>query len=287
MGRSSCLNQTLLLAVIQAPVPLAASSPRTRSAINWVRTITSTSSRHHNFVSFGPQADAALDKYLNREPQPEFQSEPPARQKTGRSRKPKVAIRQGDDYEINDFVDRSSPSVRIEGWAVEGRDQPDYKGRSSAAGQERQSTRKTTRDTPTARDRSPRPKLEPWQAQRNAMKEKFPEGWSPRKKLSPDAMEGIRGLHAQDSVKYSTAILAEQFKISPEAIRRILRSKWMGKQAEEKMDERRERWAKRHDRIWDQKAELGLMPRRKKPSPIEDPDKFEKDMERKKILGEI
>lgn len=126
-----------------------------------------------------------------------------------------------------------------------------------------------------------------WTTQKNALKEKFKEGWQPRKKLSPDAMEGIRDLHEQDPDKYSTELLAQQFQMSPEAIRRILKSKWSSKQGAEKLQERRERWAKRHDRIWDSQAELGLRPPRTKDKEIEDPDKFEQDLERRRILGEI
>lgn len=133
----------------------------------------------------------------------------------------------------------------------------------------------------------PRPKLDKWAEHKNSLKEKFPEGWAPRKKLSPDAMEGIRGLHEQDPNKYSTPVLAEQFKVSPEAIRRILKSRWLPKAGPEKMEERRERWAKRHDRIWDQQAELGLRPQRKKETNVEDPEKFEKEMVRKEILGNV
>ena len=53
------------------------------------------------------------------------------------------------------------------------------------------------------------------------------------------------------------------------------------------MDERRERWAKRHDRIWDQQAELGLRPVRTQDKRIEHPEQFEMDLERRRILGEI
>lgn len=129
--------------------------------------------------------------------------------------------------------------------------------------------------------------VEQWMTQKNALKEKFEEGWNPRKKLSPDAMEGIRGLHEQDPIKYSTDLLADQFKMSPEAIRRILKSKWMSRQSPEKVQERRERWAKRHDRIWDAKAQIGLRPPRRKDKEVEDPDKFEQDLERRRILGEM
>lgn len=129
--------------------------------------------------------------------------------------------------------------------------------------------------------------VDKWAIQKNALREKFKHGWQPRKKLSPDAQEGIRGLHEQDPITYSTDVLANQFKQSPEAIRRILKSKWQSKQSPEKLQERRERWAKRHDRIWDAKAEIGQRPPRRRDKEVEDPDKFEQDLERRRILGEI
>lgn len=102
---------------------------------------------------------------------------------------------------------------------------------------------------------------EPWQSQKSALKTKFPSGWQPRKKLSPDAMDGIRALHAKDPETYKTATLADQFKISPEAIRRILKSKWRPSEAEE--DGRRERWHKRGEKIWSDKAAQGYrLPRK-------------------------
>lgn len=40
-------------------------------------------------------------------------------------------------------------------------------------------------------------------------------------------MDGLRTLHAHDPVMFSTPILADRFRISPEAVRRILKSKWV------------------------------------------------------------
>ena len=109
---------------------------------------------------------------------------------------------------------------------------------------------------------APVAKQEEWGIQKGALKEKFDEGWQPRKKLSPDTIDGIRALNQQYPEKYTTPVLAEQFKVSPEAIRRILKSKWRA--AEGEMEERRERWARRYDRIWDQQAAIGLRPPRTK-----------------------
>ncbi|EXJ89016.1 hypothetical protein A1O3_02080 [Capronia epimyces CBS 606.96] len=126
-------------------------------------------------------------------------------------------------------------------------------------------------------------KKEPWQIQKQALKEKFGDaGWNPRKKLSPDTMEGIRTLHEQDPDRWSTAVLADHFKVSPEAVRRILKSKW--RPSEKEMEKRRERWAKRHDRIWDKLAELGLRPQRTQEKALEGPDEFEESLRAKEIL---
>ncbi|OAP58008.1 hypothetical protein AYL99_07098 [Fonsecaea erecta] len=130
----------------------------------------------------------------------------------------------------------------------------------------------------------PRKNLEPWQAQKVTLSKKFgDEGWNPRKKLSPDAMEGIRTLHEEDPDRWSTPLLAEHFKVSPEAIRRILKSKWRPKD-EEELQKRRERWAKRHDRIWDHQAELGLRPKRMKDREVEDPEAFDEELRAKEML---
>jgi hypothetical protein len=61
---------------------------------------------------------------------------------------------------------------------------------------------------------------------REKMKRSFPDGWSPPHKLSRQAMDGLRVLHAHDPETFSTPMLAERFRVSPEAVRRILRSKW-------------------------------------------------------------
>lgn len=98
-----------------------------------------------------------------------------------------------------------------------------------------------------------------WQIQKKALSEKFgSSGWSPRKRISPDSLEGIRSLNAQYPDRYTTAVLAEHFRVSPEAIRRILKSKWRPNDDEE--DNRRERWNKRGVNIWGQMSELGIKP---------------------------
>ena len=105
-------------------------------------------------------------------------------------------------------------------------------------------------------------KKEPWQSYKAALKEKFGEqAWSPRKRISPDALAGIRALRTNQPDVYTTDRLAEHFKMSPEAIRRILRSKWQPN--EEEMDERRKRWEKRGVKKWAEMAEEGVRPPKK------------------------
>ncbi|KAI2632052.1 hypothetical protein GGR54DRAFT_15412 [Hypoxylon sp. NC1633] len=105
------------------------------------------------------------------------------------------------------------------------------------------------------------PEKEQWMVQKSALKGKFPGGWSPRKRLSPDALDGIRALHSQFPEDYTTEVLAEKFEVSAEAIRRILRSKWTPSTDEE--ISRQERWFNRGKNIWSQMAALGKKPPRR------------------------
>ncbi|KAK4098254.1 required for respiratory growth protein 9, mitochondrial [Parathielavia hyrcaniae] len=102
---------------------------------------------------------------------------------------------------------------------------------------------------------------EAWMTQKRALKQKFPTGWNPRKKLSPDALVGIRLLHRQFPDEYTTEVLAQKFEVSAEAIRRILKSKWTPDPEEEV--ERQERWHKRGQQVWTHWAALGKKPPRK------------------------
>ncbi|KAL1954391.1 hypothetical protein VTO42DRAFT_1206 [Malbranchea cinnamomea] len=123
-------------------------------------------------------------------------------------------------------------------------------------------------------------KLEPWRIQKEALKKKFKDGWNPKKRLSPDAMEGVRYLHKMDPERFSTPVLAEHFKVSPEAIRRILKSKW--RPSEEEAKKRQERWERREARVWNQLAELGLRPQRKEFAPFSDVKVLEESAENEK-----
>jgi len=109
---------------------------------------------------------------------------------------------------------------------------------------------------------APKPKREDWQVQKSANLNKFGDAvWQPRKRLSPDTLEGIRALHASDPVMYSTETLSNQFEVSAENIRRILKSKW--RPNDEERDERSARWERRGVRKWTEMAELGERPPRR------------------------
>jgi len=107
-----------------------------------------------------------------------------------------------------------------------------------------------------------KPKRENWQIQKSANLAKFGDTtWQPRKRLSPDTLEGIRALHASDPAIYSTETLSSQFAVSPENIRRILKSKW--RPNNEEREEREKRWERRGVRKWTEMAELGEKPPRR------------------------
>ena len=133
-----------------------------------------------------------------------------------------------------------------------------------AASQRKQTNPKKTKgrkkqNGPAERNKEaePGPK-EPWQIQKAVLKSKFPEGWNPRKRLSPDALAGIRALQQQFPEEYTTEVLAQKFEVSPEAIRRILKSKWMPSPEEE--INRQERWFGRGKKVWERWAALGKKP---------------------------
>jgi hypothetical protein len=108
----------------------------------------------------------------------------------------------------------------------------------------------------------PEKHLEQWQIAKAALKAKFAnQPWQPRKRLSPDALDGIRTLHQQYPTRFTTPVLAAQFEVSPEAIRRILKGKW--RPTGEEAEERRRRWERRGREIWERRAEGGERPPRR------------------------
>jgi hypothetical protein len=102
------------------------------------------------------------------------------------------------------------------------------------------------------------PPKEPWMVAKDKAREKYPDGWNPLKRLSPDAMAGIRALHSQMPEHYTPWVLAEEFEVSQEAIQRILKTKWRPTADEE--TDREERWHKRGEKVWSRLADLGKKP---------------------------
>lgn len=129
----------------------------------------------------------------------------------------------------------------------------------SSEKKKQQGAMKTHQDLKRDDKTSSKTKKERWQIQKSALERKFGEtGWQPRKRLSPDALDGIRALHASDPELYCTEALAENFKVSPEAIRRILKAKWKPNEAE--IEDRRLRWVRRGVKKWQALAESGMRP---------------------------
>ncbi|KAK7678326.1 hypothetical protein QCA50_018674 [Cerrena zonata] len=101
-----------------------------------------------------------------------------------------------------------------------------------------------------------------WANHHKTLKERFPDGWSPPRKLSRDAMDGLRSLHAANPELFTTPVLAEKFRISPEAVRRILKSKWHPSQEkrvrllERERQSREDFIAKRRQEEWEMQKAL-------------------------------
>ncbi|KAF2858320.1 Rgp1-domain-containing protein [Piedraia hortae CBS 480.64] len=106
------------------------------------------------------------------------------------------------------------------------------------------------------------PRKEPWQIHKAELQAKLGKGvaWEPRRRLSPDALEGIRALHATDPDTFTYETLAKHFKISYEAVRRIVKSKW--RPSADEAEDRRERWERRGVRKWRDMAQKGMKPPR-------------------------
>lgn len=79
-----------------------------------------------------------------------------------------------------------------------------------------------------------------WLKQKEALAKKFKgERWNPPKKLNRVQMESVRLLKRQFP-DMSAKELSQQFKVSPEAIRRILKSRWKPNEREaERIEQRR------------------------------------------------
>ncbi|ONH68407.1 Required for respiratory growth protein 9, mitochondrial [Cyberlindnera fabianii] len=90
--------------------------------------------------------------------------------------------------------------------------------------------------------------LPEWKRQKFALAEKFKgQKWDPNKKLSRESMQSVRILKAK-LPELTASELAQHFQVAPEAIRRILKSKWQPN-TEEEEDKVMERWKRRKERV--------------------------------------
>ncbi|SCU94129.1 LADA_0G06744g1_1 [Lachancea dasiensis] len=90
-------------------------------------------------------------------------------------------------------------------------------------------------------------KVPDWKRQKLALNTKLQgQKWNPKKKLSREQMESIRLLKTQFPHMTATQ-LGEQFRVSPEVIRRILKSTWQPN--EQEMINLQVRWKRRSQRI--------------------------------------
>ena len=86
-----------------------------------------------------------------------------------------------------------------------------------------------------------------WKKQKMAIRKKLQgQRWNPSKKISQEQMEALRLLKF-NFPELTASDLADRFKISPEAVRRILRSNW--KRTDEENNDAHERWKRRGLRI--------------------------------------
>ncbi|KAJ2207828.1 Required for respiratory growth protein 9 mitochondrial [Coemansia sp. RSA 521] len=88
------------------------------------------------------------------------------------------------------------------------------------------------------REQLKEPSLAGWQRRKIELKLKLgADGWEPEKKIATSSMEKIRLLNSEFPKEWTIKHLSEQFKISQESVRRILKSKF---QSSEEHTEQRE-----------------------------------------------
>lgn len=88
--------------------------------------------------------------------------------------------------------------------------------------------------------------LPEWNRQKYSLKEKFGEsGWNPKKKLSREMIERIKTAN-QTHPELNAKVLSQLFNISPELMRRILKSSF--KPSKEESDKISQRWVRRGQR---------------------------------------
>lgn len=104
------------------------------------------------------------------------------------------------------------------------------------------------------------------------------ERWNPFSRLSPAAVATLKQLK-QENPGMTVEEYAPIFKISPDALRRILKSKWMPTPEQE--SDRNERWKRRGKSIWQKWEEEGLVHRKGGKKEREEKREVEREEEKK------
>lgn len=178
--------------------------------------------------------------------------------------RPSEQQREGAESEMD--IAKSALKVidAMEGPKVQKKKQKTKKeeGRKADAPTDSKTSKDTASNTRSNNPQPPKKKREDWQIQKSALSAKLSsQPWNPRKRVSPDTLSGIRALHASDPTTYTTPLLSQHFQISPDAVRRILKSKWQP--SEQEVEKRMERWERRGVRKWEEMAAQGQKPPRK------------------------
>lgn len=85
---------------------------------------------------------------------------------------------------------------------------------------------KQTTDIPSAQPQLPESDMPVWLRKRDALRQKGIEKWAPAKRLSQQQMSKLRHLHATDPQQNTAGALSRQFRVSVDAVTRILRSRF-------------------------------------------------------------
>ncbi|KAK6345488.1 Required for respiratory growth protein 9 mitochondrial [Orbilia javanica] len=100
-----------------------------------------------------------------------------------------------------------------------------------------------------------------WKIHMDSVKTKLGgEKWNPFTRLSPAAVATLKQLK-QENPGMTVEEYAPIFKISPDALRRILKSKWMPTPEQE--TDRNERWKRRGKAVWQEWEEEGMVQKKR------------------------
>lgn len=114
----------------------------------------------------------------------------------------------------------------------------------------------------------PRSTLEGWMVKKALLQERLQGAvWNPKKKLSPAAREGIKALY-KNHPEYTMETLSQLFEISPEVVRRVVKSSWEPDAATQ--EARLQHWVRRGGRVFQRWEELGVVQTKKRKKEVRD-----------------